>query len=961
MGNYAGTMDGRYVTLETAQTISGDKTITGVFTSTKGPFVIRMTTDTSNYKSGLRWESVVNKATLATIAYHNTARRLFLHPLAVDNGFDDKAGNYALKIGVNELTYNTNNIWHAGNSNRNDVNWISRNSYVERGVIARSMRFNNFLAYYDSGTTSTVTGTICITLPNGWTSSMNIYEIVLYEYNDLNCSIINIGAYNFTSSSSAWHQHKYNTKGNYNKGVRLAYNGSKCVILLGNTTTTWSYPKVFLRTVYAGHSKQNSWDDGYTISVLTNESGYTNIVSPGRSNEYFGNTSVSGLTVNGGSTFNGHLLPGTNASFNIGAVSQKWNVGYFTNALSVNNSSLSYATYGAGYIELSSSTPFIDFHFNGSTADYTSRIIEQTSGRLTFTGQTMTMGNAYFGGANYWFTAVGDISARTIHCRSLGNDYSSGAIEVMGNGTTNTIYPNIGFHQPGKYASSLQLRAGSEFYFRAQGDGGNANVNANLFRSTIPTGTAPYSCSSTTLNANLNADLLDGLHAKDFPRNYYAAYDVGNGYRWVRLGYATYPSAYTAPTFIITLTNQYNYTRNCSVSFIVSLSHGKWAPIITQLNGEYGYVSIVRVSAPSNGSYGYRYVDVYCNTSTEAAAKNLLQVRVQNLQESSSYFFILNQSYVDGTSLPANYEVIGSFSFAKGLGTNNDIKVDGSGTFTKLRVGGYNHASYALSTQSFICNSWIRSVGATGWYNETYAGGWYMADATWIRAYNGKPVLIQPSTFGYGAASYNVGLDIWHSNHCSLEVYGGSTCMGLGAHSNGTWNWWYGTGVSQSSTAGKRYVMIYNGTSWSFTGNLYATGAITAMQTSDYALKHNFDGTVDYRSKLLKLGRVYDYNYNDKALRLYEGTLDKKRHTGLIYQNAKMAGITGFCHDLDKNGYGGLNYLSPDLMATVIGAVQANILSIRMVENEQERIRKELAKAKAEIEELKRELAHRGS
>jgi len=34
--------------------------------------------------------------------------------------------------------------------------------------------------------------------------------------------------------------------------------------------------------------------------------------------------------------------------------------------------------------------------------------------------------------------------------------------------------------------------------------------------STVPTGTAPFSVASTTLNPNLNADMVDGLHAGDF-------------------------------------------------------------------------------------------------------------------------------------------------------------------------------------------------------------------------------------------------------------------------------------------------------------------------------------------------------------------------------------------------------------------------------------------------------------
>jgi hypothetical protein len=40
---------------------------------------------------------------------------------------------------------------------------------------------------------------------------------------------------------------------------------------------------------------------------------------------------------------------------------------------------------------------------------------------------------------------------------------------------------------------------------------------------------------------------------------------------------------------------------------------------------------------------------------------------------------------------------------------------------------------------------WIRTYGNTGWYSETYGGGWYMTDNTWIRAYGDKSIYT-PST-----------------------------------------------------------------------------------------------------------------------------------------------------------------------------------------------------------------------
>lgn len=205
---------------------------------------------------------------------------------------------------------------------------------------------------------------------------------------------------------------------------------------------------------------------------------------------------------------------------------------------------------------------------------------------------------------------------------------------------------------------------------------------------------------------------------------------------------------------------------------------------------------------------------------------------------------------------------------------------------------------------------------------------------------------------GSGANSFYVGARFSNTSNDSIEIVGGNYTMGLGCHSNGSWYWWRGTANPTIST-NKSYVMQYDGSTWAFTGSITATSAITAKATSDFRLKENYDGLIDYRERLLKLGRVYDYNYNKKALDLYQDRIDNKRHTGLVYQNAVKAGITNFCHEKDEYGYGSLNYLSPDLIATIIGSVQANILSIRLVESEQERMRKELEYAKSEIKRLK--------
>lgn len=35
---------------------------------------------------------------------------------------------------------------------------------------------------------------------------------------------------------------------------------------------------------------------------------------------------------------------------------------------------------------------------------------------------------------------------------------------------------------------------------------------------------------------------------------------------------------------------------------------------------------------------------------------------------------------------------------------------------------------------------WIRTYGASGWYSQSYGGGWYMADSSWIRSYGNKNI-----------------------------------------------------------------------------------------------------------------------------------------------------------------------------------------------------------------------------
>jgi len=71
-----------------------------------------------------------------------------------------------------------------------------------------------------------------------------------------------------------------------------------------------------------------------------------------------------------------------------------------------------------------------------------------------------------------------------------------------------------------------------------------------------------------------------------------------------------------------------------------------------------------------------------------------------------------------------------------GIGTSSPaskLEVNGAASATRF-TSGYDSGD----SNSFQCSNWFRSSGSSGWYNQSYAGGIYMQDSTWVRTYGGK-------------------------------------------------------------------------------------------------------------------------------------------------------------------------------------------------------------------------------
>jgi hypothetical protein len=92
-------------------------------------------------------------------------------------------------------------------------------------------------------------------------------------------------------------------------------------------------------------------------------------------------------------------------------------------------------------------------------------------------------------------------------------------------------------------------------------------------------------------------------------------------------------------------------------------------------------------------------------------------------------------------------------------------------------------------------SNWFRSTGTSGWYNETYGGGIWMDDSSWVRTYGGKSFLAEGSLYAGGVIYpsgnaggylYGDGNGIWTSSNLlsSGDIYWGSQGVWMSTYFN---------------------------------------------------------------------------------------------------------------------------------------------------------------------------------
>lgn len=622
--------------------------------------------------------------------------------------------------------------WHFV-SNQSDWNVNSKRYVARTSVTIGSLLPNTAYALYVGGGKSYFAkdinmeqnASILFSNPSQflrWTASTtdnngtgrNWYGIGTYKAGD---------NYNWLNISNYWGIN-ITTRGN----TYLQHNG-QILITSGNSSGT------------VGSTTKPVYSDGGVLKAITS---------------YEGNAaSASKLTVNAGSStypiyFSGGIpvqcngTLGNNISGNAATATTATKAGWLNK-----NTSLTYGTNGLQY-------------FDNYTDTTTGSTVNANPGKDWY--HIIRMNHANTGG--YFVDLAVCFHSDTFSYRRIVNGIDKGWVRLIDSSNISSQSVNYAIS-----AGKLTTNAGSAtkpIYFS---NGVPVQCNDTL-------GNNISGNAATATNAN-NSDTVDGYHAASFfiHDRLAATNTAGDDGLWGLTGsrsfYGVLPEG---------LSNIYSYgqlisfsTDNSARLQIYAAHTGStdstlsyrtgwgtdkrtWRTFID--SGNIGKQSVNYASSAGNADTvdGYHASDLAKKTDvSNSYVKKAGDTMTGELKNSSSDFTLSSDSSEQRFKFLNASSSKHTVYFYKGAGTSSTIvglwdSTDGqiwtyntSGYFNlakRVVIGGYNNSNYSLSTSSFICNSWIRTTGSTGWYNETHGGGWYMSDNTYIRNYNSKHLYI---------------------------------------------------------------------------------------------------------------------------------------------------------------------------------------------------------------------------
>lgn len=529
----------------------------------------------------------------------------------------------------------------------------------------------------------------------------------------------------------------------------------------------------------------------------------------------------------------------------------------------------------------------------------------------TISGQTVTQGN----NAMWLNVRTGELDVHskiTSHNGYLAANWDSKRRLVLGGGSSYAYIDSR--NSSNKVLCNIVLEDNKVYI-------GNY-VESSRFVSTVGTGTQPYQCNSTTLNTNLNADMLDNWHLNFLPRNYNstATYSLqfalgGTDNNWKKIFACSESGA--GPYRSVTVWGRIWYAYGNHAQDEVRSYH--FCAIFQMRNGPSASDSNVGDISNSARLYLPTFAKGMDNIRLVRVGTNNFELQVRQIG-SYNNGYIQYQYWANGANVSAwrglqstsNTSVAVS---AGGASTLADSRASSADVWTSARtfyIQDHNasHTGAGISVNgssnvylklpsSIQCSDWFRSTGNSGWYHQNYGGGIYMEDSTWIRVFGGKRFYVPNAD-----------------------------------------NSDFSTNTAISTDGG-----IYAKKNITSSANIFANGAITAKaSSSDIRLKTDIQG-YDAMGIIRKF-RSVKYHWNAIAKENSEVFNHDNWNYGLIAQDLLSGGYSQWVKDA-FNDYYTIDY--ERLIPVVWKGLQE-------VDDEVTKLKREVARLNKRVKELEKSL-----